>query len=131
MKLRICYIEYYFMSKTAVSVCYRPRRFTLKGYKQFFFVCRDMKLLYYRSNDEMDIIETINLQGCEVTPDVIISSQRYGIKLEVPGQQSMTEYMLRCSDVSGTWHRGFIYLYQSIMRKLVTYSLVSVKITLA
>ena len=46
---------------------YRPRRFTLKGYKQFFFVCRDLQLSYYRGNDETDCVEKFDLRGCEVS----------------------------------------------------------------
>uniref|UniRef100_A0A2P2I202 Unc-112-related protein-like n=1 Tax=Hirondellea gigas TaxID=1518452 RepID=A0A2P2I202_9CRUS len=77
----------------------KPRRFTLKSYKMYFFVCRDMRLSYYRSSDEADLLETIDLRGCEVTPDVVLATGRYGIRLEVPAkEQGMTEYMLRCND---------------------------------
>jgi len=76
----------------------KPRRFTLKSYKQMYFVCRDMTLSYYRSSDETDLVESIDLQGCEVTPDVNLSSARYGMRLEVAGKEAMTEYLLRCAD---------------------------------
>ena len=45
------------------------------------------------------MLEVIDLRGCEATPDVVLASQRYGIRLEVPTDQGMTEYMLRCNDV--------------------------------
>lgn len=77
----------------------KPRRFTLKGPKQYWFTCKDMSLRYYKNSDSTneDPIEKINLRGCEVTPDVIIAQQRYGIKLEVPASDGMTEYLFRCS----------------------------------
>ncbi|KAF2355397.1 FERM central domain [Trinorchestia longiramus] len=81
--------------------CMKPRRFTLKSFKDYFFVCRDLRLTYYRNIEETEPIEVVELQGCEVTPDVHISSNKYGIKLEVPSaqqQQGMTEYILRLSD---------------------------------
>ena len=58
-----------------------------------------MQLSYYRSNEEGEVLEVIDLRGCEATPDVVLASQRYGIRLEVPTDQGMTEYMLRCNDV--------------------------------
>lgn len=81
---------------------FRPRRFTLKSLKQYYFTCKDLTLRYYKSQEAAtdDPIEIINLRGCEVTPDVILSQQRYGIKLEVPATDGMTDYILRCSSVS-------------------------------
>ncbi|XP_071543604.1 unc-112-related protein isoform X4 [Panulirus ornatus] len=77
----------------------KPRRFTLKGFKQYYFTCKDMSLRYYKNSDSTneEPIEKINLRGCEVTPDVNISQQRYGIKLEVPAADGMTDYIIRCS----------------------------------
>ncbi|XP_076036169.1 fermitin 1 isoform X3 [Oratosquilla oratoria] len=77
----------------------KPRRFTLKGFKPYWFTCRDLTLRMYKSSEDTggDPVEVINLRGCEVTPDVVISQQRYGIKLEVPAADGMTEYLIRCS----------------------------------
>ncbi|XP_068201311.1 unc-112-related protein-like isoform X1 [Palaemon carinicauda] len=77
----------------------KPRRFTLKSLKQYWFTCKDMCLRYYKSSDSTneDPIEKINLRGCEVTPDVNIAQQRYGIKLEVPASDGMTDYLIRCA----------------------------------
>jgi len=38
---------------------------------------------------------SINLRGCELTPDVNLAHAKYGIKLEVPNSEGMTEYWLR------------------------------------
>ena len=38
--------------------------------------------------------------GCEVTPDVNLSSQKYNIKLFVPSQDGLSEVWVRCEDVS-------------------------------
>ena len=80
----------------------RPRRFTLKGFKQYYFTCKDMSLRYYKSseNTNEEPIEKISLRGCEVTPDVNISQQRYGVKLEVPAPDGMTDYIIRFATVS-------------------------------
>lgn len=47
-----------------------------------------------------DAAQVINLKGCEVTPDVNISQNKYGIKLEVPSSEGMTEMYIRCDGVS-------------------------------
>ena len=44
-------------------------------------------------------IETF-LPSLQVTPDVILANQRYGMRLEVPCKEGMAELMLRCTDVS-------------------------------
>lgn len=41
----------------------------------------------------------ISLRGCEVTPDVSLSQAKYGIKLEVPSSEGMTEMYIRCESV--------------------------------
>ncbi len=38
--------------------------------------------------------------GCEVTPDVNLSAQKYNIKLFVPSQDGLSEAWVRCEDVS-------------------------------
>ncbi|XP_050737415.1 unc-112-related protein-like isoform X2 [Eriocheir sinensis] len=75
----------------------KPRRFTLKGFKQYYFTCKDMCLRYYKSaeNTNEEPIEKISLRGCEVTPDVNIAQQRYGVKLEAPAPDGMTDYIIR------------------------------------
>jgi hypothetical protein len=45
-------------------------------------------------------VHEINLRGCEVTPDVNISQNKYGIKLEVPSAEGMSEMYIRCDNVS-------------------------------
>ncbi|RWS10327.1 unc-112-related protein-like isoform X1 [Dinothrombium tinctorium] len=76
----------------------KPRKFTLKSYKRYFFVFKDTRLAIYKSKDERlgPPAIAINLKGCEVTPDVNLSQRRYGIKLEVPAQEGMVEYLIRC-----------------------------------
>lgn len=38
--------------------------------------------------------------GCEVTPDVNISGQKFNIKLLIPVAEGMNEIWLRCDNVS-------------------------------
>lgn len=61
-----------------------------------------MCLSYYKSaeNTGEEPIERISLRGCEVTPDVNIAQQRYGVKLEAPAPDGMTDYIIRFSTVS-------------------------------
>ena len=44
--------------------------------------------------------ETIIFTGCEAHPDLNLSSQKYGIKLFVPGSDGMSEIWLRFESVS-------------------------------
>ncbi|XP_031329158.1 unc-112-related protein-like [Photinus pyralis] len=82
----------------------KPKRFTLKAFKKYWFTCRDLHLYLYKSREEMihhgNPAHSINLKGCEVTPDVNISQNKYGIKLEVPSSEGMSEMYIRCDNVS-------------------------------
>ena len=90
---------------THCSLFLRPRRFTLKGYKRNYFVLRELQLTAYRTEqDSQDYSQapsfTVNLKGCEVTPDVNIANKKYGIKLAVPSAEGMSDLWLRCESVS-------------------------------
>ncbi|GFQ70457.1 unc-112-related protein [Trichonephila clavata] len=74
----------------------KPKRFTLKGFKRYYIVLRDTYLNLYKSKDSEPNM-SICLKGCEVTPDVNLSHGKYGIRLEVPNHEGMTEYWVRCS----------------------------------
>ncbi|CAG9813834.1 unnamed protein product [Phaedon cochleariae] len=80
----------------------KPKRFTLKAYKKYWFTCRDLHLYMYKSREEMvhghNPVFNINLKGCEVTPDVNITQNKYVIKLEVPSPEGMSEMYIRCDD---------------------------------
>lgn len=86
----------------------RPKKFTLKGYKRYFFTYRDLHLYLYKSREEARSNSgapavTINLKGCEVTPDVILAQNKFSIKLEVPpesGAGANSEVWVRCETVS-------------------------------
>ena len=79
----------------------KPKRFTLKGYKTSYFVCRDLQLSCWKtSRDSSDYSQapyfSICLKGCEVLPDVNIQAARFGIKLSVPSSDGMSDLWLRC-----------------------------------
>nr|CAH7760202.1 unnamed protein product [Callosobruchus chinensis] len=80
----------------------KPKRFTLKAYKKYWFTCRDLHLYMYKTKEEMmageNPVFNINLKGCEVTPDVNITQSKYVIKLEVPSPEGMSEMYIRCED---------------------------------
>ncbi|KAM6970722.1 fermitin family homolog 3-like [Aplochiton taeniatus] len=78
----------------------RPKRFTLKGYKQFWFTFKDTSISYYKSKEESlkEPIQQMNLKGCEVSPDVRVSSQNFCIKLLIPEPDGMNEVYLRCAN---------------------------------
>lgn len=98
-----------FVTIVVVSHVRRPKKFTLKGYKRYFFTYRDLHLYLYKSREEARTNSgtpavAINLKGCEVTPDVILAQNRFGIKLEVPpesGSGANSEVWVRCETVSG------------------------------
>jgi len=79
----------------------KPKRFTLKGYKTSYFVCKDLQLSSWKNSQDstdysMEPNFSISLKGCEVAPDVNIHQGRYGIKLSVPSADGMSDLWLRC-----------------------------------
>ncbi|XP_014243585.1 unc-112-related protein-like [Cimex lectularius] len=77
----------------------KPKRFTLKAYKRYWFTCKDLRLRLYKSRADSQTgtpIHDISLRGCEVTPDVCLTQQKYGIKLEVSTSDGMSEMYIRC-----------------------------------
>lgn len=85
----------------------KPKKFTLKGYKRYWFTYKDLQLFLFksresfRSNDAPAVV--INLRGCEVTPEVNLSQGKFNIKLEVPSENGIganSEMWIRCDNVS-------------------------------
>ncbi|XP_046971165.1 unc-112-related protein [Vanessa cardui] len=82
---------------------YRGRqRFTLRAYKRGWVSCRDGVLRIHASRDAAARGDTpsyaVELRGAEVTPDAHPASGRYGIKLEVPAEDTMHEMWLKCEN---------------------------------
>lgn len=78
---------------------FKPKRFSLKTYKRLFFVCKNLYLLAYKSAEAArtngDLLFSVPLKGCEVTPAVNLSAGKYELKLEVPSADGMTDMHLR------------------------------------
>lgn len=79
---------------------FRPKKQTLKKYKQFWFTFKDTSILYYKSKEESckEPIQQMNLKGCEVAPDVSVAAQKFCIKLLIPEPDGMNEVYLRCDN---------------------------------
>ncbi|XP_038620905.1 fermitin family homolog 3 [Tachyglossus aculeatus] len=79
---------------------FRPRKLTLKGYRQHWVVFKETTLSYYKSQDQApgEPVQQLNLKGCEVVPEVNVSGQKFCIKLLVPSPEGMSEIYLRCQD---------------------------------
>ncbi|RVE67353.1 hypothetical protein OJAV_G00102160 [Oryzias javanicus] len=79
---------------------FRPKRLTLKGYKQYWFKFQDTSISYFKSKEESigEPIQQINLKGCEVAPDVNVAAQKFLIKLLIPAPEGMNEVYLRCEN---------------------------------
>uniref|UniRef100_A0A8C7CUE5 FERM domain containing kindlin 2 n=1 Tax=Oncorhynchus kisutch TaxID=8019 RepID=A0A8C7CUE5_ONCKI len=77
---------------------FKPKKLTLKGYKQYWCTFKDITISCYKSKEEAHGTPSLqmNLRGCEVTPDVNISSQKFNIKLLIPVADGMNEIWLRC-----------------------------------
>lgn len=62
---------------------------------------RDNQLTYYNNESQRRStpIEKISLKGCEILPDVHISSKKYAIRLMIPSIDGMNETLIRCSTV--------------------------------
>ncbi|MEQ2211538.1 hypothetical protein XENOCAPTIV_005597 [Xenoophorus captivus] len=79
---------------------FRPKRLTLKGYKQYWFKFQDTSISYFKSKEESigEPIQQINLKGCEVAPDVNVAAQKFLIRLLIPAPEGMNEVYLRCEN---------------------------------
>uniref|UniRef100_A0A4W6F103 FERM domain containing kindlin 3b n=1 Tax=Lates calcarifer TaxID=8187 RepID=A0A4W6F103_LATCA len=79
---------------------FRPKRLTLKGYKQYWFKFQDTSISYFKSKEESigEPIQQINLKGCEVAPDVNMAAQKFLIRLLIPAPEGMNEVYLRCEN---------------------------------
>ena len=92
---------------------FKPKRFTLKSFKSLFFVCRDLVLAAYKSSDAaargIDPVMQVNLKGCEVTPEVNLSQNKYQVKLEIPSAEGMSEMWLRFDTVSHFGKRKYFF----------------------
>uniref|UniRef100_A0A8C1QLP6 Fermitin family member 2 n=1 Tax=Cyprinus carpio TaxID=7962 RepID=A0A8C1QLP6_CYPCA len=77
---------------------FKPKKLTLKGYKQYWCTFKDITISCYKSREEAHLMPAhqMNLRGCEVTPDVNISGQKFNIKLLIPVADGMNEIWLRC-----------------------------------
>uniref|UniRef100_A0A672GLK4 PH domain-containing protein n=1 Tax=Salarias fasciatus TaxID=181472 RepID=A0A672GLK4_SALFA len=84
--------------KTSNTLVRRPKKLTLKGYKQYWCTFKDITISCYKSKEESHgtPAHQMNLRGCEVTPDVNISGQKFNIKLLIPVADGMNEIWLRC-----------------------------------
>lgn len=63
---------------------------------------RDNQLTYFTNESQQRLtpMEKIPLKGCEVFPDVNISSKKYIIRLMIPSIDGMNETLIRCSTVN-------------------------------
>ncbi|CAL8268733.1 unnamed protein product [Boreogadus saida] len=79
---------------------FRPKRLTLKGYKQYWFKFQDTGISYFKSKEESvgEPIQQIHLKGCEVAPDVNVAGQKFVIRLLIPAPEGMSEFYLRCEN---------------------------------
>ncbi|CAN9515061.1 unnamed protein product [Ophioblennius macclurei] len=79
---------------------FRPKKLTLKGYKQYWFKFQDTSISYFKSKEESigEPIQHINLKGCEVAPDVNMAAQKFLIRLLIPAPEGMNEIYLRCEN---------------------------------
>lgn len=79
---------------------------TLKSYKRYWFTYKDMHLYLYKTREDSRGNSppslSINLRGCEVTPEVNLAHFKFNIKLEVPPDNRIganTEMWIRCDNV--------------------------------
>ncbi|CAF3605747.1 unnamed protein product [Rotaria sordida] len=86
---------------------FKPRRFTFKSFKRYWFVLQDTQLTYYTNESQQynTPIEKISLKGCEILPDMNISAKKYSIRLMIPSIDGMNETLIKCSteEQYATW----------------------------
>ncbi|XP_051732159.1 fermitin family homolog 1 [Ctenopharyngodon idella] len=76
---------------------FRPKRLTLKPYKEYWFVFRDTTISYFKNKESAnkEPIEQLHLRGCEVIPDVNVTERKFGLKLLLPAADGMNEVYIR------------------------------------
>uniref|UniRef100_A0A671U2W5 FERM domain containing kindlin 1 n=1 Tax=Sparus aurata TaxID=8175 RepID=A0A671U2W5_SPAAU len=79
---------------------FRPKRLTLRPYKEYWFVFKDTTISYYKNKETSngEPIEQFHLRGCEVVPDVNVTDKKFGIKLLLPVADGMNEVYIRCDN---------------------------------
>uniref|UniRef100_A0A673BE22 Fermitin family member 1 n=1 Tax=Sphaeramia orbicularis TaxID=375764 RepID=A0A673BE22_9TELE len=79
---------------------FRPKRLTLKPYKEYWFVFKDTTISYFKNKEAShgEPIEQFHLRGCEVVPDVNVTDKKFGIKLLLPVADGMNEVYIRCDN---------------------------------
>ncbi|XP_010880492.1 fermitin family homolog 1 [Esox lucius] len=79
---------------------FRPKRLTLRSYKEYWFVFKDTTISYYKNKESAsgEPIEQLHLRGCEVVPDVNVTDKKFGIKLLLPVADGMNEVYIRCDN---------------------------------
>uniref|UniRef100_A0A674NPH6 FERM domain containing kindlin 1 n=1 Tax=Takifugu rubripes TaxID=31033 RepID=A0A674NPH6_TAKRU len=78
----------------------RPKRLTLRPYKEYWFVFKDTTISYFKNKEASygEPIEQFHLRGCEVVPDVNVTDKKFGIKLLLPVADGMNEIYIRCNN---------------------------------
>lgn len=78
----------------------RSRKFTLKGTRRYWFVCKELSLFAYKSHEiasaDHAAVFCFGLEGCEVTPDVNVAIGKFAFKLQVISCKETVELNLRC-----------------------------------
>ncbi|MGH0173932.1 UNVERIFIED_CONTAM: hypothetical protein FKN15_066736 [Acipenser sinensis] len=97
-KLAKLYQPLSLVDKAAINA--GPKKLTLRAYKEYWFVFKDTSISYYKNMEcaRAEPIEQLHLRGCEVVPDVNVSSKKFGIKLLIPVADGMNEIYLRCEN---------------------------------
>ncbi|KAH8858863.1 hypothetical protein KSF78_0009040 [Schistosoma japonicum] len=72
---------------TYVKIC-KPRKFGLKVFRRYFMIIKGTELFIYKNKEDSqtnsETAEVIYLPGCEIQPDLCISSEKFNIRLYVP-----------------------------------------------
>lgn len=79
---------------------FKPKRLTLRPYKEYWFVFKDTTISYYKNKEasQGEPIDQLHLRGCEVVPDVNVTDKKFGIKLLLPVADGMNEVYIRCDN---------------------------------
>uniref|UniRef100_H3CMU8 FERM domain containing kindlin 1 n=1 Tax=Tetraodon nigroviridis TaxID=99883 RepID=H3CMU8_TETNG len=79
---------------------FRPKRLTLRPYKEYWFVFKDTTISYFKNKEAShgEPVEQFHLRGCEVVPDVNVTEKKFGIKLLLPVADGMNEIYIRCGN---------------------------------
>ncbi|UYV62427.1 FERMT2 [Cordylochernes scorpioides] len=74
----------------------KPKKINLKGFQKFYAILKFRNLSFYKDASTPVPFLSVDIKGSQVTPDLDLSQNKFGIHLEVPNHEGMAKYLIQC-----------------------------------